>query len=206
MTYTGKPVKRFEDPRLVSGQGSYVDDIKIDGLLHAAILRSPHGHARVNGIHTSRARGLHGVVAVITSEDIAGILSDLPTRAMSGEWEVDEFNAPEHPVLAKDKVNYVGQTVAVVVAESPQQARDALELIEVDYNPLPAIVDPREAAAEGSVPIHEDLGSNVALRIHHDRQGEDLDAAFAKADRVVRQRYDVQRLAPMPISNPKRTS
>ena len=199
MTYTGKPVKRFEDPRLVSGQGSYVDDIKIDGLLHAAILRSPHGHARVNGIHTSRARGLHGVVAVITSEDIAGILSDLPTRAMSGEWEVDEFNAPEHPVLAKDKVNYVGQTVAVVVAESPQQARDALELIEVDYNPLPAIVDPREAAAEGSVPIHQDLGSNVALRIHHDRQGEDLDAAFAKADRVVRQRYDVQRLAPMPM-------
>ena len=87
---------------------------------------------------------------MITSEDIAGILSDLSTRAMSGEWEVDEFNAPEHPVLAKDKVNYVGQTVAVVVAESPQQARDALELIEVDYNPLPAIVDPREAAAKGS--------------------------------------------------------
>ena len=199
MTYTGKPVKRFEDPRLVSGQGSYVDDIKIDGLLHAAILRSPHGHASLNAIDTSRARALHGVVAVITSEDIAGILSDLPTRSMSGEWEVDEFNAPEHPVLAKDKVNYVGQTVAVVVAESPQQARDALELIEVDYNPLPAIVDPREAAAKGSAPIHQELGSNVALRIHHDRQGEDLDAAFAKADRVVGQRYNVQRLAPMPM-------
>ena len=199
MIYTGKPLKRFEDPRLVSGQGSYVNDIKIEGTLHAAILRSPHAHARIGEIRTSAARAHSGVAAVLTSEDIQGILTDLPTRAMSGEWEVDEFNAPEHPVLARDKVNYVGQTVAVVVAEDPHQARDALELIEVDYSPLSAIVDPLEAADENSTPVHQELGSNVALRIHHDRQGADLDSAFTRADRTVRQRYTVQRLAPVPM-------
>ena len=199
MTYTGRPLKRSEDPRLISGQGSYVNDIKIDGMLHAAILRSPHAHARVTGIRTSVARSQPGVISVLTGADIEDILTDLPTRAMSGEWEVDEFNAPEHPVLARDKVNYVGQTVAVVVAEDPHQARDALELVEVDYSPLPAIVDPLEAADECSTPVHQEIGSNVALRIHHDRQGSDLDSAFAQSDMIVRQRYTVQRLAPAPM-------
>ena len=199
MSYTGQPVRRFEDFRLVSGQGFYVDDIKIQGMLHAVFLRSTHAHARIRSIDVTAAREMPGVEAVLTGDDILGIVPDLPTRSMSGEWEVDEFNAPEHPTLAVGKVSYVGQTVAVVVAQDPGQARDALELIQVDYQPLPVVLDPLDAASPESTPIHEELGTNVALRIHHDRQGEKLDQAFALADRVVEQRFDVQRLAPVPM-------
>ena len=199
MSYTGQSVRRFEDARLVSGQGSYVDDIKIPGMLHAAFLRSPHAHARIRSVDVAAALRMPGVEAVLTGDDILGIVPDLPTRSMSGEWEVDEFKAPEHPALAVGKVSYVGQTVAVVVAQDPGQARDALELIQVDYEPLPVVLDPWEAASSDSLPIHDELGTNVALRIHHDRQGEDLDKAFAQADRIVEQRYDVQRLAPVPM-------
>jgi len=199
LSYTGQPVRRFEDFRLVSGQGFYVDDIKIQGMLHAVFLRSTHAHARIRSIDVAAAREMPGVEAVLTGDDILGIVPDLPTRSMSGEWEVDEFNAPEHPALAVGKVSYVGQTVAVVVAQDPSQARDALELIQVDYQPLPVVLDPLDAASPESTPIHEELGTNVALRIHHDRQGEKLDEAFALADRVVEQRFDVQRLAPVPM-------
>ena len=199
MGYTGQPVRRFEDARLVSGQGSYVDDIKIPGMLHAAFLRSPHAHARIRSVDVAAAQEMPGVEVVLTGEDILGIVPDLPTRSMSGEWEVDEFNAPEHPALAVGKVSYVGQTVAVVVAQDPGQARDALEMIQVDYEPLPVVLDPWEAASPDSIPIHEELGTNVALRIHHDRQGEELDKAFSQADLIVEQRYDVQRLAPVPM-------
>jgi len=199
LSYTGQSVRRFEDARLVSGQGSYVDDIKIPGMLHAAFLRSPHAHARIRSVDVAAALRMPGVEAVLTGDDILGIVPDLPTRSMSGEWEVDEFKAPEHPALAVGKVSYVGQTVAVVVAQDPGQARDALELIQVDYEPLPVVLDPWEAASSDSIPIHDELGTNVALRIHHDRQGEDLDKAFAQADRIVEQRYDVQRLAPVPM-------
>jgi carbon-monoxide dehydrogenase large subunit len=140
-----------------------------------------------------------GVVAVLTSEDIAGALGDLPTRAMEGEWQVEAINAPEHPVLAKSKVCYVGQPVAVVVARDRYVARDAVDLVEVDYDPLPPIIDPLEAAQDDCRPIHEQLGTNIALRIRHDRQSHELDAAFARADRIIRQRYEVQRLAPVPL-------
>jgi len=93
-----------------------------------------------------------GVEVVLTGEDILGIVPDLPTRSMSGEWEVDEFNAPEHPALAVGKVSYVGQTVAVVVAQDPGQARDALEMIQVDYEPLPCGVGPMGGGFSGLHP------------------------------------------------------
>ena len=198
-TYTGQPIKRFEDPRLVSGQGSYVDDIKLPGILHAAILRSPHAHAIIKGIDVSQARQAPGVVAVITGDDLEGVVGDLAPRAMSGEWQIDEFKPPMQPALAKGKARYVGQPLAVAVAEEASQARDALDLIQVDYEQLAPVMHPREAASDGSALIHEELGTNVALRIHHDRQGDDLDAAFSRADRIVRQSYEVQRLAPVPM-------
>ena len=198
-TYTGQPLKRFEDPKLVSGQGSYVDDIQLPGLLHAAILRSPHAHARINRIDVSQAQQAPGVAAVISVDDLDGVISDLAPRAMSGEWQIDEFNPPQQPALAKDKVRYVGQPVLVVVADEASQARDAVDLVQVEYEPLEPVMHPRDAASTGSALIHEELGTNVALRIHHDRQGKDLDAAFEKADRIVRQSYEVQRLAPVPM-------
>src|SRR5262245_47277997 len=199
MRYAGQPLKRLEDPRLLTGNGSFVDDIRLPDMLYACVLRSPYAHARLRGIDVEAARRLPGVVAVITGVDIAGALGDLPTRAMEGEWQVEAMHAPEQPVLARDKVCYVGQPVAVTVAADRYVARDAVDLIAVEYEPLPSILDPLEATQEDSPLIHEHLGTNIALRIRHDRQGADLDAAFAQADRIIRQRYEVQRLAPVPL-------
>jgi carbon-monoxide dehydrogenase large subunit len=199
MHYAGRPLKRLEDPRLLTGNGSFVDDLRMPGMLHACVLRSPHAHARLTAIDIAAVQRLPGVVAVLTGDDIADALGALPTRAMEGEWQVEAMNAPEHPVLARGKVCYVGQPVAVVVARDRYVARDALDLIQVDYEALPPILDPLEAAREDSSSIHEHLGTNIALRIRHDRQGHDLDAAFAQAARIIRQRYEVQRLAPVPL-------
>src|SRR5918996_525326 len=135
VNYVGQPVKRFEDPKLITGRGSFVDDIKLPGMLHAAVLRSPYAHARILSIDVSAARNLPGVVAVLTGADIAGVLPDIPTRAMSGERAVDELRPPEHPLLAKDKACYVGQAVAMVVVQDLAAARDAVESIAVDYEP-----------------------------------------------------------------------
>ncbi len=194
MTYIGQSVRRFEDPRLLTGQSSYVDDMKLPGLLHAVVLRSIHAHANIRSIDVSAAGQLPGVVAVFTAADIQDLAVEIPTRTNTG---ADEFNPPRHPVLASDKVCYVGQAVAVVIAEDPYTAADALEQILVDYEVLPAVIDPYQAMEEGAMVVHPDLGSNVSLRTLS--SGGDLDAAFAQAEHVVRQTYQVQRLAPAPM-------
>ena len=194
MAYTGQSVRRFEDPRLLTGQGSYVDDIKLPGLLHAAVLRSLHAHANVRSIDASGASRLPGVVAVFTAADIQDLAVEIPTRTNTG---ADEFNPPRHPILASDKVCYVGQAVAVVIAEDPYSAADALEQILVDYETLTAVIDPDQATEEAAIVVHSDLGSNVSLRTLN--AGGDLNAAFSQAKHVVRQTYQVQRLAPAPM-------
>ncbi len=194
MTYAGQSVKRFEDHRLLTGQSSYVDDLKFPGLLHAAVLRSPHAHASIESIDATAASRLPGVVAVITADDIQGVASHIPTRAAT---DADELRPPRHPVLATGKVCYVGQAVAVVVAKDPYAAGDALEEILVDYRVLPAVIDPMEAVKKETTVVHEDLGSNVSLQTVN--SGGDLDAAFAAADHTVKQQYEVQRLAPAPM-------
>jgi aerobic carbon-monoxide dehydrogenase large subunit len=199
VSYTGQPLKRLEDPRLLTGKGSFVDDIQLPDMLYACVLRSPHAHASLRRIEVAGARLLPDVVAVLTGDDIAPVLPDIPTRAMAGEWQVEEMRAPGQPVLAKGKVCYVGQPVAVVVARERSVARDAVDRIQVDYAPLPPLLDPLAAAQADATPIHAYVGTNIALRITHDRQGHALDAAFAQADRVVRQRYNVPRLAPVPL-------
>ena len=128
MPYIGQSLKRFEDPKLLTGQGSFVDDIQLPDMLHVAILRSPHAHARIRAIDITAARNTTGVVAVLTGADIAGVLGDVPTRAMVGGWEVDDLKPVEQPVLAQDKVYYVGQPVAIVVAQSRYLAKDAVAL------------------------------------------------------------------------------
>jgi carbon-monoxide dehydrogenase large subunit len=197
MRYTGQPLKRCEDPKLLTGSGSFVDDVQLPDMLHAAILRSPHAHARLRSLDVSAARAMAGVVAVLTGADIAGVVGDVPTRAMVGGWEVDTLQPVEQPVLARSKVCYVGQPVAIVVAQDRYLARDAVEHIQVDYEPLPPLLDPLHAMQEDVTPIHAALGSNVGLRVLH--EGGDLTAAFAQADRVIQQRYQVQRLAPVPL-------
>jgi carbon-monoxide dehydrogenase large subunit len=197
MRYTGQPLKRVEDPHLVTGKGSFVDDVQLPDILYAAILRSPHAHARLRSIDVAAARTMTGVVTVLTGADIAGVLGDVPTRAMVGGWEVDAVQPVEQPVLARGKVCYVGQPVAIVVAQDRYLARDALERIRVDYEPLPPVLDPFAAMQEDGTLIHETLESNVGLRVAH--EGGDLATAFAQADRVIQQRYHVPRLAPVPL-------
>lgn len=191
--YTGQSIKRFEDHRLLTGQSAYVDDLTRPGLLHAVFVRSPHGHARIRGIDTAAAAALPGVAAIITAADLSG-LPQLPTRETT---DADEMRPPRHPALAGDKACYAGQPVAIALADSIYAAHDAAELVAVDYEILPAVIDP-QAAVSGDAPvIHEHLGSNIALRTVN--AGGDLDAAFAAADCVVRQRFEVQRLAPAPM-------
>ena len=192
-TYTGQSIKRFEDHRLLTGQSSYVDDMTRPGMLHALIIRSPHGHARIRSIDASAALALPGVAAVITAQDIADV-AVLPTRESA---DADELNPPRHPALAVDKACYAGQPVAVVLAENIYTAEDAVELVNIDYEILPAVIDPREATSEGAPVIHEQFGSNVVLRTVN--AGGDLDGAFAGADCVIAQRFDVQRVAPAPM-------
>src|SRR5262249_11928930 len=127
-TYVGRPLKRFEDPRLMTGQGSFVDDLQLPGMLHAVVLRSPHAHARLLSVDAASARAVPGVAAVLTASDIAGVVRDIPPRPTR---ELEGLNVPEHPVLARDKVCYVGQPVAVVVAQERYVAKDALALLQV---------------------------------------------------------------------------
>lgn len=193
MSYLGRSIKRFEDARLVIGDGVFIDDIKLPDMLHAAVVRSVHAHARIRTIDVVDALELDGVVEVLTGADLAGKLPDLPIRPM-GDRSVDEFNPPEHPVLAQDKVCYVGQPVAVVVAKNPYLARDGAELVAVDYEPLTPVVNPVDAANEDVPVIHPHLGTNVAMRSV--QEGGDIEKAFAQAAHIVRQKYQIPRLAP----------
>ena len=193
-TYIGKPLKRFEDPRLVQGQGTFVDDLQLPDMLHGAVLRSPHAHARLVAIDTAAVRARPGVVAVLTAQDIAAAVSDIPPRHTP---ELEGKAVPQHPVLARDKVCYVGQPVAVVVTQERYQMHDALAAFQVTYQPLPPIVDPHDAVQNGSALLHEAFGTNVAMRLRLGRG--DIQAAFAQADTVVRARYEVPRLSPAPL-------
>jgi aerobic carbon-monoxide dehydrogenase large subunit len=197
MSYVGQSMKRFEDPRLVTGHGAFVGDLTLPDTLHAAVLRSQHAHARLRSVDVAAARAVPGVVAVLTGADIAGVLPGIPTRAMTGERAVDALQAPEYPLLPHDKVCYVGQPIAMVVARDPYTARDAVELITVDYEPLVPVLEPDAAAQDEAPVIHEAMGTNVAMRLR--QRAGDLEGALAQADHVVRQRYVVQRIVPAPL-------
>ncbi|MCZ6875974.1 MAG: xanthine dehydrogenase family protein molybdopterin-binding subunit, partial [bacterium] len=197
MSYVGQPLKRFEDPRLITGSSSFLDDIQLPDMHHAAVLRSVHAHARLRSVDASAARDLAGVAAVLSGADIAGILKDIPPRPMGPGRPVDELRVPEHPLLAKDKVCYVGQPIAILVAKDPYVARDGLDLISVDYEPLPPVIDPLAALDPEAPIVHQAWDSNVAMRLR--QQGGDLEAAFAQADHIIRQHYQIPRVAPSPV-------
>lgn len=193
-TYAGASMRRFEDPRLVQGQGSYVDDMLPDGVLFAAFLRSPHAHARILSIDTQPARDLPGVVATLTASEITGLIGDIPANQVDTELVQA---APEHPVLAREKAAYVGQPVAVVVADTRETARDALEAMRIQYEVLPAIVDPLQALDPTSQPIHAGAATNLSVR--HLMLRGDPDTAITNAPHVVKGTYYVPRLAPAPM-------
>ena len=187
----GKSQKRREDPRLITGSATYTDDIQLPRMLYAAVLRSPWAHARVSGIDVQRARTSPGVVAVYTGRDLAERVNPVPCA-----WMVPncDLKVPPHPLLAVDTVRYVGDGVAFVVAESREAARDALDLIDVDYDPLGAVVDPEQATLSAAPQLHADVASNVAFT--WTVAGGDADASFASAPVAVDLRIVHQRLLP----------
>ena len=187
----GHSVKRHEDDRLIEGQGNFLDDHVLPGMLHMAILRSPVPHARINSIDTSAATALEGVVAVVTGELLAQYsLAWMPT--LSGDTQA---------VLATDKVRFQGQEVAAVVATDPYIVWDALELIDVDYDVLPAITSPQQSLAEDAVVIRDDKEGQTSNLVYEWESGDAAatEAAFAKADRVVALETFYPRSHPAPL-------
>jgi carbon-monoxide dehydrogenase large subunit len=179
----GERVRRNEDPRLLTGQALFVDDVHLPGMLHVAFLRSPHAHARLGKIDVSRAREMPGVVAVYTAADLGAYWQPGPLLVPPPPIAGAVFHERTQVPLAKGKVRHLGEAVALVVAESRYLAEDAVEAIEVDYEPLPAVVDLLKAQNGGGVLVHEDLPSNVAAHVVQ-RKG-DWEAARAQAHLVL---------------------
>jgi len=190
----GARIRRKEDPRFLTGRGQYTDDVRIPGTLHAAFVRSPHAHARIRAIDLDAARTYPGVVAVYTGKDLAeGGVNGIPTG-----WLLPQLKPSNHHAIAVEKVHYTGEAVAVIVAESPYAARDAAELVVVDYEPLPAVADAEQALAADASIVRSDGTDNVCFRWQIGDAAA-TDAAFSQASTVVRQRLVNQRLIPVAI-------
>src|SRR3954468_17221711 len=192
----GARVKRREDPRLIQGGATYVDDVKIAGLQHLAFKRSDIAHGRITSIDVSAAKAMDGVEAVYTGADIQQFLKPLP---------IGPFTTPPQPAVASDVVRFSGEAIAVVVASDRYVARDAADAIVVSYDTLPAVVDPELAMTGKPVQIHADFANNLAVALVPSGTGVSasgtvddsaVDAAFAKAEVVISQRMVNQRLAP----------
>ncbi|HEY2639968.1 MAG TPA: xanthine dehydrogenase family protein molybdopterin-binding subunit [Streptosporangiaceae bacterium] len=194
--YTGASIKRSEDPRILTGAGRYVDDIKLPGMLHAAFVRSPLAHARVLAVDVSAARALPGVVAVLTGQELEEMTvpgPDALTTLLGGAGPV-----PEYTLLATSKVRFVGDPVAIVIAESRYLAEDGCELVEVDYDDLPPVATAAFALDPASPPLFANLGDNIA-RPHSRNEFGDVAATFANADRIYDFRIDVHRHQNVPM-------
>jgi carbon-monoxide dehydrogenase large subunit len=194
----GQSVLRKEDYRFLTGAGNYTDDIVIPGQTYACFLRSPHAHARIRAIATDAAKAAPGVVAVYTGADIEGKMNGLPCGWLITDVNGQPMKEPPHPPLAQGKVRYVGDHVAVVIAESLDEAKDAAELIEVDYEVLPAVVDPVSASAAGAPALHEQAPDNTCYVWTIGDKGA-VDAAFAQAAHVTTLEFVNNRLIPNAI-------
>jgi aerobic carbon-monoxide dehydrogenase large subunit len=190
----GQGVSRFEDPRLVRGGGKYIDDVVYPGMAYGVVLRSPHGHAKIISIDTSAAKAAPGVLAVITAADWkkAG-LGELPSHGGLKRRDGSPMFKPSYPVLADDRVRWVGDPVAFVVAETQAQAADAAELIAVDYEPLPAVVSTAKAIEPDAAKLWDGCADNISfVELIGDKAA--TDAAFAKAAHIVKHRFVINRV------------
>ena len=189
----GSPIKRKEDPRLITGDGNYTDDVYLRGTVYMAVLRSPHAHAVIRRVDTSRAKSMPEVLAAWTgAEIVARCAARHPLHGPT-----DQMNVTARWTAATEVANYVGEPVAAVVATSRSAAKDALEQIEVEYDALRAVVDIEEAASGVLPPIHEELGTNVCFQF--DGNAGDVDGAFREADGVVSVRLEMPRIVPNPM-------
>ncbi len=187
-TLVGKRIKRREDPRLITGTATYVDDIQMPGMHHACIVRSPHGAAKIKSMDVKPAAEMPGVVAVFTGQDAAAV-GPVPCGA-----SLPGLRVPHHHVLAMDRVYFIGHPVAVVVATDRYIARDAADRVEVEYEALPAVTDVEKALEAGAPAVHPEWPDNTAFTYH--QEGGDVDGAFGEAEVVVKQRITSQRLIP----------
>lgn len=190
--WIGRPLRRKEDGRFLRGQARYLDDLSLPGMLYLVVVRSPHAHARIRSIRVEEALRVQGVVRVITASDLQGKVGSYALAGVEGtsvEWV-------PHPILAQDRVRYVGEPVAAVVAETRGAAEDGALRVDVDYEPLPVVTDP-EVSLEGRVRLHEHLQDNVLFR--WEGRGGDPESEFARAEQVVRQKFRIPRLAPVPM-------
>ncbi len=190
----GQGVPRFEDPRLLRGGGQYVDDFALPGMAFGHVLRSPHAHARIVRIDTAAAMAAPGVLCVLTGEDwIKSGWGDLPVPATHKRRDGSPNYKPRYPALVKDRVRFVGDYVAFVVAETKHQAADAAELIEVEYETLPAVLGTADAAKPSAPLVWEDCKDNICFTAIHGDKAK-TEAAFAKAAHIVKQHLVINRV------------
>jgi aerobic carbon-monoxide dehydrogenase large subunit len=190
----GQPVPRFEDPRLVRGGGRYVDDMALPGMAFGYVLRSPHAHAKISSIDVTAAKAAPGVLAVLTGADWRACgWGDLPVPGGHKRRDGSPMYRPRYPALVSDRVRWVGDYVAFVVAETWAQAADAAELIVVDYEPLAAVVSTAEAPADGTPRVFDDCPNNICF-VHLQGDKAATDAAFARAAHLVRQHFVINRV------------
>ena len=192
MAYIGSRVKRKEDLRLLRGTGKYVADIHRVGMVHAAILRSTYAHARIVKIDTTAATKLPGVIGILTAADIRG-MKTIPIRT----GHIDGLERSQQMPLATATVRYVGDPVAVVVAEDRYLAEDALELIEVEYEALGVVTDSRESMLAGAPQLHETVPNNTPANFQVNVG--DVDAAFRDSDLILEEEFSTQRHAAVPL-------
>jgi carbon-monoxide dehydrogenase large subunit len=191
----GTSIKRKEDPRLISGEGKFVDDITLPRMCYASFVRSPYAHASVRSIDASKAIQMRGVIAVLTANDLVGEkLKAIPTAAQPPGTKL-----PLRYPLAADEVNYVGEPVAVVIAEDRYAAKDASDLVEVEYDPSESVTDPERALEKNAPKVHKEFGDNIAYQTT--LKFGDAEGAFERADRVVSKRLVVGRIAPIALEN-----
>lgn len=192
MAYVGAPLRRREDRRLLTGGSRFLDDIRLPGMVHAAIVRSPHAHARIKRIDAAAAKAMPGVAAVLTAQDLPSPVPRIPAPPM-----FPGVAAATHPLLAGEIVRYVGQPVAVVVADSRYRAEDAADAVQAEYDPLPAVIDVDAARAPGAPVLHARLGTNVVFT--REVRAGDPESAFRDAAVVVEAAFEQPRLAGMPL-------
>ncbi len=193
-TYIGKSVARKEDAALLTGQSRYIDDLTLPGMVWASIVRSPFAHAKINSVDVSRALEAEGVIAAFTGADLD---EDWATTLPCVWLVTEDTKQPNHRPLATDKVRYQGDGVAVVIAESRALAADAAELVDVDYDPLPAVTDPEAALADDAPILHEEFGTNHCFTWKLEAGG--VDEIFETAPVTVKERFRQQRLIPNAI-------
>ncbi len=196
--FFGQRIKRNEDPRLLTGQALFVDDVQLPGMLHAAFLRSPYAHARIRSIDAERARQRPGIVAIYTAEDLGDYWKRGPLLVSPPPIERLTFHEKTQPILARDKVRFVGEPVAVILAESRYLAEDALIDVEVDYDPLPAVVD-LEQAIHPAAPVHDDLPENVGAHVIQEKGS--YEKASKQAHTIVKRQFRYDRGAAAALEN-----